>query len=159
VDLKNYIAELMGDEGFRIDPYLCPAGHWTGGVGHKMTQKDWKDFDKSWSRSDKISFWTGRFTRDLDEAVRDVIQLLTEYDINATKDQINVLVNMRFNLGLAGLKKFKRMLSALKDGDLQRVSDEMIDSKWHRDFVRWNGGKDTEDLRSRRLANQMLGVV
>ena len=155
----DLITQIMRDEGFRLDPYLCPAGHWTGGVGHKMTKKDWKEFNPKWMKDKKITFWTGKFTQDLDEAIRDVIQLASAKNITLNPVQMNVLVNMRFNLGLSGLKKFKKMLEALSNGDISTAAAEMIDSKWHRDFVKWNDNQDTEELRSRRLALQLLGAV
>jgi lysozyme len=149
----------MKDEGFRLDPYLCPANHWTGGVGHKMTQKDWKEFDLKWSKDKKLTYWTGKFTQDLDQSIKDIIQLISDHGLELNKDQMNVLVNMRFNLGLSGLKGFKKMLAALSRKEIERAAEEMLDSKWHRDFVKWNDNQDTEELRSRRLANQLLGVV
>jgi lysozyme len=149
----------MRDEGFRPDPYLCPAGHWTGGVGHKMTEKDWKEFNPKWSKDKKLTYWTGKFTQDLDQSIKDIIQLISDHGLELNQDQINVLVNMRFNLGLSGLKKFKKMLAALSRKDFATAAEEMIDSKWHRDFVKWNDNQDTEELRSRRLALQLLGAV
>ena len=40
------------------------------------------------------------------------------------------LCNMAFNLGLPRLKKFKKMLAALKKGDAKLAAKEALDSKW-----------------------------
>lgn len=37
---------------------------------------------------------------------------------------------MAFNLGMNGLKKFKKMLNAIAEGDDVGVVNEMLDSKW-----------------------------
>ena len=49
-------------------------------------------------------------------------------DIPEEKQQI--LVNMAFNLGVAGLMNFKNMLSAVEEGRWSDASTEMLDSKW-----------------------------
>ena len=41
-----------------------------------------------------------------------------------------VLVDMAFNMGLAGLKGFKKMLTAVEQGDYQTAAKEMLASKW-----------------------------
>ena len=41
-----------------------------------------------------------------------------------------VLVNMAFNLGIAGLIGFSRFLTALQARDYELASHEMLDSKW-----------------------------
>ena len=49
-------------------------------------------------------------------------------DLNDVRQE--VLANMRFNLGLANLRKFKRMIAALERRDWVDASREMLDSKW-----------------------------
>ena len=41
-----------------------------------------------------------------------------------------VLVDMCFNMGLAKLTTFKKMLHALKQQDYQAAAREMLDSRW-----------------------------
>ena len=41
-----------------------------------------------------------------------------------------VIVEMLFNLGLKGLKGFKRMISAIKVEDWEDAAKEMLDSNW-----------------------------
>ncbi len=43
-----------------------------------------------------------------------------------------VLVNMAFNLGVAGLRKFGRTLEAIRRGDFVAASEAMKDSLWAR---------------------------
>jgi len=40
------------------------------------------------------------------------------------------IIDMAFNLGVAGLSEFKRMLAALQDGDYERAADEALRSQW-----------------------------
>ena len=41
-----------------------------------------------------------------------------------------VLVDMAFNMGIAGLKGFKKMLAAMEQGEYQTAAKEMLASKW-----------------------------
>ena len=43
-----------------------------------------------------------------------------------------VLIEMIFQLGPAGVRKFKRFLKFALAGDYEQASDEMLDSLWHR---------------------------
>jgi lysozyme len=58
-----------------------------------------------------------------------------------------VLVEMRYQLGLEGLKGFTEFLKAAKAGDWERAAAEMLDSKWHRE--------DTP-ARAKKLAKRFL---
>lgn len=42
----------------------------------------------------------------------------------------DVLINMAYNLGIAGFLKFEKMLQAVKERDYQKAADEMVDSIW-----------------------------
>ena len=56
-----------------------------------------------------------------------------------------VLVNMAFNLGIAGLLAFKRMLAACERGEYAAAAREMLDSVWAKQV----------GARAVRLAEQM----
>ncbi|MDZ4242178.1 MAG: glycoside hydrolase family protein, partial [Candidatus Omnitrophota bacterium] len=56
-----------------------------------------------------------------------------------------VIVSMAFNLGIAGLMRFRKMLAALDDGEYGLAADEMLDSRW----------ADQVGRRAQRLARQM----
>ena len=44
----------------------------------------------------------------------------------------HILVNMVFQMGAAGVGKFKMMNAAIEDGDFQEASRQMLDSRWAR---------------------------
>ena len=45
----------------------------------------------------------------------------------------DVLINMAFNLGLAGLLKFKKSLLLIEAGEYSQASVELLNSKWAKD--------------------------
>ena len=42
-----------------------------------------------------------------------------------------MLVNMAFNLGRGRLSKFKKLITAVNEGNWQKAADEMVDSRWY----------------------------
>lgn len=128
----NVIAALKFDEGFRSLPYVCSAGKLTIGYG--------------------VNLNAGISEAEADLLLRHRVQMLEEalsyavhgYDAlsRARKD---VLVNMAYNLGLAGLLRFKKMLAAVELGQFSRAADEMLASRW----------ADQVGDRAKRLAAQM----
>ena len=151
----KFLLELKQHEGYRRNPYRDTKGKWTGGYGHLMLLKDHDDFNENWSDDWKDSYWAEHFLNDVISATEDIVALVQELDTRPTASCQEVLINMRFNLGDAGLRKFKGMLGALSDGNVSKAADEMIDSKWHRDFVKWSRLGDVPTLRSRELETKM----
>lgn len=41
-----------------------------------------------------------------------------------------VVINMCYQLGVAGVSKFRKAISALQEGDWNEAADEMLDSLW-----------------------------
>ena len=149
--------EIQKAEGYRRDPYKDPEGFITGGFGHFLTPEDLDDFNPDWTNDQKDTYWALRFAEDIYTAVVDVSILSKNFIFKPTRECEEVLIEMMFNIGLTKLCKFTGMFDAISKGDYEAAANEMIDSKWHRDFVRWNGGKDTPNIRSRRLERKMRG--
>ncbi len=49
-----------------------------------------------------------------------------------TKNRQRALMDMCFNLGLPKFLKFRKMLSAISEGDYIKAAGEMVDSEWAR---------------------------
>tara|TARA_R100001369_G_scaffold72338_1_gene100372 strand:+ start:209 stop:445 length:237 start_codon:yes stop_codon:yes gene_type:complete len=61
----------------------------------------------------------------------------------------HILVNMCFQLGQRGLGNFKQMGKAIEEGDWEKASVEMMDSRW---------ATQTPE-RAKRLQDRMLTLV
>jgi lysozyme len=53
------------------------------------------------------------------------------YDI-LPEDKKNVLQDMSYQMGVAGVLRFKKFLAALEAGKFEHAAKEMLDSKWAR---------------------------
>lgn len=117
MDNAKAAAYLRRYEGFSRLPYKCPTGHLTIGYGHNL--------------ENGISAAAAEFILQEDlaraeRAVKDAFPWWWKLD----DARQFVLVDMAFNMGLAGLRGFKKMLAAVESGDYKRASKEMLDSKW-----------------------------
>lgn len=112
-------AMLYKNEGCVLRVYNDSLGIPTIGVGRNL-----RDKGISLEEADIL------FTHDLQSAVTSCQDKLSFFN---TLDPIRkaVLVDMAFNLGINGLLKFKRMLSAVEEGDYTYASEELKDSRWY----------------------------
>ena len=118
-------------EGFRSEPYQDSLGVWT--IGHGITNLTEK-------QSDLI----------VRDKLLELVVLVDNYakskNVSLDEFRLTILVEMAYQLGFAGLKKFKKMWAALADMDYETASKEMLASKW---------AKQT-NVRAKYLAKKML---
>jgi lysozyme len=121
MNLERLYSQLDTDEGRRKKAYRCTAGKLTIGVGRNLDDRGLRD--------DEIDLM---LKNDVAEAVGECRRLFRVFDQLSSVRQ-EVLVNMMFNLGFARLSGFKRMRSALEEGNFAEASRQMLDSKWASD--------------------------
>ena len=122
----NLKEQLIEHEGYRDEVYLCPTGHRTIGVGHKVTKED--DF------IDGVKYPKQQLMDLLDVDIANAKfyanLLVKEYDL--PQAAFDVVVNMTFQMGGAGVGKFKNFLACLKKKDWQGAKREGLSSRWAR---------------------------
>ncbi len=115
---KELTEQLKKHEGFRRKPYHCTADKLTIGYGRNIE-------DNGLTR-DEAEYL---LRNDIKAAEEGAKTLVKNFDRLSPARQ-DVIINMVFNIGMTRLSGFKKMLSALKDEDFAKASDEMLDSKW-----------------------------
>ena len=118
IDRAAMIRQLRLHEGERLKPYRCTAGKLTIGVGRNLEDRGITAEESAYLLGNDID----RFATELLRALPWVDQL----------DEVRqrVLLDMAFNLGMAGLLTFKNTLATIKAGDYQKAAAMMLDSKW-----------------------------
>ena len=112
------LEELKKEEGFSSKVYKCPAGKNTIGYGRNL--------DDVGITKEEAEFL---LKNDIMKCDRELSELIPFYDkLNPARQY--VIISMCFNLGFAGLLKFKKMLKAIREEDFTKASIEMLDSKW-----------------------------
>lgn len=100
--------------------YLDSKGIWTIGYGHNL-----RDKPITKKAADQI------FSDDLMDVQLEVTHAFPWYADLSTPRQW-VILDMTFNLGLGGLKKFEKFLRAVELGNYDTAAEEMLDSLWSR---------------------------
>ena len=134
-DLKERIKE---HEGYCETVYKDTLGFETGGYGHKIIPGEDIPTDRSG--------WEALFESDFQRAVDGAENILSGYDIDERARE--VIIEMVFQMGEAGVSKFKNALSHLYNQRYVECAGEMLNSKWR---------KQTP-MRARKLADIMAGI-
>jgi len=146
--MMNLVDQLILHEGMKLEPYKCTAGKTTIGVGRNLE-------GKGLSKLESIRLWGRETTKEealalIQVGITDEEALyLLHNDIRECADDLsrlfgaviwfglstvrkNALIDLRLNLGPNRFRKFKKMISAVKDGNYVKAAEEMWDSQWRR---------------------------
>jgi len=110
---------LKRHEGIRLKPYRCTGDRLTIGYGRNLDDKG-----ISLAEADLM------LMADISECEQD-LSTFPWWD-KLSDNRKAVLIDMRFNLGGAGLRQFKSMLVCIACGDFNCAAVEMLDSRWAR---------------------------
>ncbi len=127
------LAQLMRHEGAKRAPdgthvaYYCPAGALTIGYGHNLDALPLPGLDELSCISEAQAREILREDAAAAAAILDE-ELPWWRSLNAPRQA--VLLNMAFNMGVAGLLKFKNTLRAVREMRWKDARDGMLASKW-----------------------------
>lgn len=118
MNLNKLKADLEQDEGRRARVYRDTAGLLTIGIGHNLSAKPITD-----AVIDRM------YEDDLDEVIAGLDRALPWWSSQPEPAQ-RALANLCFNMGIGGLLKFKRTLTALKEGRYADAAEYVAESLW-----------------------------
>ena len=118
--MSNLLERVKEHEGFRSKVYKCTEGFDTIGYGFAI-----KDLVLSEEISEKI------LVEKLDALIKRVKDKFSWLE-NAPQEVEDVLVEMSYQMGVSGGRKFKNALKYMEHNNWTRAAEEMLDSKWHR---------------------------
>lgn len=117
-DMPTMISELSRDEGREYRIYKDTVGKITGGVGRNLSDVPFSD--------DEIDLMLGN---DIDRACAGLDKSLPWWrSLDPVRQR--VMINMAFNLGVAGLMTFVNTLNFIKSGAWDSAANGMLNSKW-----------------------------
>ena len=128
MDMDRLMESVKKHEGYRNKVYLDTLGKRTVGVGHLCVEDFWMDGVEY-----EEDFLMEILEKDLQEAIRGARSLMEDHgcaDIDEQAEEI--LIEMVFQLGPTGVKKFKKMWVALNENppNYKEASVQMLDSRW-----------------------------
>jgi lysozyme len=113
----SLLDDLKQDEGLRLLPYKDTVGKLTIGYGLNL-DAGITEVEANWILQNRVN--------DIKRSLHSSFNWYRAMD-GARQD---VIVNMVYNLGLAGVLRFKKMIGSLENQDYDRAAHEMLDSKW-----------------------------
>lgn len=112
------IKQLKRHESLRLKMYKCTAGANSIAYGHNLDINPISE-----AAADLI------FQDDLNIFIPEVKKNFPFYKkLNSARQW--VLINMAFNLGIRGLKKFKNTLKYIEAGEFEKAAKNMLLSRW-----------------------------
>lgn len=116
----DIILDLKLDEGLRLKPYRDTVGKLTIGIVRNLDDVGISEAEAEYLLSN-----------DLDRTISDLDKYMLWWQTLDTPRR-RVILNMAFNLGVAGLMKFVKTLAAVRAGEHSKAADMMLQSKWAR---------------------------
>lgn len=135
--VENLTRQLTGDEGTKATVYKDSLGYYTIGVGRLVDPRK----PGSGLRPKEIAFMLANDIEERMLALRAQLPWMEEL----SEPRQAVLLNMSFQLGVAGLLGFKNTLLMIRAGDYAAASKGMLQSLWARQTPN----------RAKRLSEQM----
>ena len=118
MNARRLAQDLLRDEGLRLKPYCCTAGKLTIGVGRNLDDRGLTEAEALMLLDNDI------------QACWAELQAALPWVAAAPEAVQEVLANLCFNLGLAGLLGFRQTLAHLQAGLYVDAADELLRSRW-----------------------------
>lgn len=126
--LDKAVKVLVFEEGYRESPYYCSEGYPTIGIGQKIGPRNAPLDNYQFTLPFEVAeVWCK-------ENIKNIDCVFIEYSWynNLNADRRAIVLSMCYQLGIYGLMKFKKMLSALEGGRWDVAAFEAKDSRWYR---------------------------
>ncbi len=120
---EKLVKQLRNDEGERLTAYQDHLGYWTIGIGILIDERRGggiTSYESVWLLNNRLEGYSAELAADY------------PWFLALSEPRQAALLNMRHQLGRAGLAGFRRMLDCLGDGRWEEAEQNALDSKWAR---------------------------
>ena len=137
---QKLIDRIVAHEGSKRFVYQDSLGYWSAGIGRNL--------DPRGQRGLTIEEQHYLLNNDIKSCINDLSSLPVYIMLDDVRKE--VLVELVFNMGIARVLKFKRMIAALHEHDYQKAVDELEDSLW---------AKQVQSVRVKDISYRLLHGV
>jgi lysozyme len=146
MDLERLRQEIESDEGNVSEIYLDHLKLPTLGIGHLIKETD-PEYGLPVGTPVSVECVNTYFNQDIQGTLEDCEKLYDDF-YKLPEEVKLILCNMMYNLGYTRLSKFSKLKAAINEGDWEKASLEMKDSKWYKQVPN----------RAERLVSRMKAV-
>ena len=113
----NLTERIKKHEGFRARPYFDSLG--VGTIGYGTT----------WITEEEADML---LRNRLQSCISEIDSYIDELSVSIDEVRLSILYEMCYQLGIDGVKRFRKMWEALANMDYEKASREMKASRWHK---------------------------
>jgi len=118
--LQKAAYKVKKEEGLRLKPYQCTSGKLSIGYGRNLDDTGISEIEASYL-----------LHQDLSRCYHDLLTLIPQFDQLSDSRKI-ALLDMRYQLGFDGIKRFYQMIEAIIAEDFYEAATELLDSRYAR---------------------------
>ena len=118
------------EEGFREEPYYCSEGYPTIGYGLKIGTKGAPLDQYIFTMPKGVARYWLQYEVDRLCSLMEMDDEISSALLMCNPVRTAVLISMAYQLGIAGLKKFKKTLNFIERGEFENAANEMLISRW-----------------------------
>lgn len=147
IDVNEAVQRLAFHEGCVLEPYKDHLGYWTIGIGrcyekNPITEAEENVIGKCWKQGITKNSAYYLLRNDIKRTLKELKEKVPFF-ITLSDERQYALLDMGFQLGVNGVLKFKKMLSALGVGNYEEARVQCLDSNYARQTPK----------RAKRIAN------
>lgn len=116
------------EEGLRLKPYYCTEGYPTIGYGEKIGEKGDPLPNVTWTEDQAHQAFMNKLEVSLVELSKNKDTKAAFDSLAEDADRKAILISLWYQLGIARLVGFKKVLKAISDKDWNTASAEMLNS-------------------------------
>lgn len=116
--IASVVDQLKRDEGLRKFPYKDTVGKATIGYGRNLDDVGISEQEADFLLRNDI------------QVAQAAVEFHFPWTLSLDEVRKGVLINMAFNMGIAGLAQFKNTLAKVEAGDYTGAAQEMLQSAW-----------------------------
>ena len=133
IEMNECIKRLIEHEGLCLKPYRCSMGKLTIGIGRNLEDNP-LNFEEKKALGDYMHGITENGAKmllrnDINRCVEELKNTIKGFD-ELEGDRQYALLDMCFQLGINGLKKFRIMRRAIENKDFNRAYEACLKSKY-----------------------------
>lgn len=131
----NVLELIKQNEGLRLDLYKCPADRWTVGYGRNLEARGITKDEAQLMLENDVEYFYRRLEK-------------FPAFLKCNENRQAVLIDMAFNMGMSGIRKFKMMWAAISLENWQGAAIQILDSKYAREDVPERAARNAEIMRT-----------
>lgn len=134
------------NEGCKLEVYTCPAGKPTFGYGTNLEALDKDIVNQIYNILAKESL-KALAVESLEREIINCKRALNTqkwFTDDLSEFQQAIILDLAYNIGVAGVLKFKNMIEAIKQRNYGIACEEMLDSNYHHQMICYGYSKELE---------------